>query len=357
MSTAIERVMPIDRAGKLLRVEVHYHIDDRLWAHRLDEFEGSFFHCYEHVAYESEAAKGRPIFLEAFRGDSLVGMAAGVLRTPRLPVLSRLCKEAWFNALPATRGHEALEEQEVLAAFERRLRRLGVFRIRVEGCDSRNAEAVLTALGYQLSDRFEFHIRLSPDVEQNWATLRSERRTKIRRAMKQSLSVRLANQREDVKILLDLGCEAFRRKGIPVGPTDEGADRLFRYMFETGRAKVLICDHEEKPLGAMLFGTLNGQACTLMAGSSQEGNQLAVMPLVYWELIRHLTEQNVLILNLGGVSMTAGQDPATNSLYAFKKDFGAEAVFQPSGVKTFRGPGSGLDALRAGFRKLIRTGS
>jgi hypothetical protein len=354
MATATEERLKGGRAADRLRVEVDDHFDNRIWARHLGELGGSFFHCYEHVAYESAAANGRPIFLEAFRGDTLLGMAAGVLRTPQRPVLSRLCKEAWFNALPATRGNDALEEQAVLAAIERKLRRMGIFRIRVEGCDSRNAEAVLTALGYQLSERFEFHLRLSLDVDQNWGNLRSERRTKIRRAMKQSLSVQLADRREDVKALLDLGCDAFRRKGFSAVLTDENVDCLYRNLFETGRAKVLICYLEGKPLGALLFGTVAGQACTLMAGSTPEGNRLAVMPLVYWELIRHLTEQKILTVNLGGVALTPGQEPATNSLYAFKKDFGAEAIFQPSGIKTFRGAGSGLDAVRMGLRKLIR---
>ena len=357
ISTAIERLMRRDCAGEDLRVEVHGQVDERAWADLLGDLGGSFFHCFEHAAYESDAANARPIFLEAFREDTLVGMAAGILCTPCLPVLRRVCKEAWFNALPATRDHDAIEQEAVLAAFERRLRRLGVFRIGVAGCDSRNAKRVLTDLGYELSGRFEFHLRLSPNVEQNWAALRSERRTKIRRAMKQSLTVQLSDKYEDVKALLDLGRESMLRKGILVRPSDEGSDRLFRNLFETGRAKLVICHHEARPLGALLFGTFDDRACTLMAGSSQEGNQLAVMPLVYWELIRHLTERKILTLNLGGVSMASGQDPKTNSLYAFKKDFGAEAVFQPSGSKTFRGPGSGLDAIRTGVKRLLVRGS
>jgi hypothetical protein len=354
MSNATQRPLTIDHAeASDLRVDVHNRVDNRIWAGRLAELGGSFFHCCEHVDYEAEAARGGPLFLEAFRGETLLGVAAGVLTTPRLPVLARLCKEACFNALPATRGQDAREEQAVLAAFEASLRRLGVFRVRVQSCDSRNAEAVLSTLGYQLSGRFEFHLRLSPVVEHNWAALRSERRTKIRRAMKRSLTVRISDRHEDVGTLLRLSCEAFRRKGMPVRPSAEAVDHLFANLVGTGRAKVLVCSHEKKPLGALLFGTFAGQACTLMAGSSQEGNRLAAMPLVYWELIRHLTERQILTLNLGGVSMEPGQVPATNSLYAFKKDFGAEAIFQPCGFKTIRGPGSVLDAVRSGVRKLV----
>jgi hypothetical protein len=339
-----------------MRVELHNQIDRRVWGRRLSELGGGFFHCYEHVAYESEAANGHPIFLEAFRDDTLMGMAAGILRTPRLPVLSRLCQEVSFNALPATRKRDALEEGAVLAAFEQRLRPLGVFRIRVAGFDSRNAGCVLTALGYQLSERFEFQIRLSADIVQNWASLRSERRKKVRKAMKQSLTTRLGDQREDVKTLLDLSHEALLRKGIRARPSDEGVDHLFRNLIESERAELLICSHEAKPLGALLFGTFDGRAFTLMSGSSQEGNQLAVMPLLHWELIRHLTERKFLTLNLGGVSIGPGQDPATNGLFVFKRDFGAEPILQPSGSKIFRGLGSGLDVLRTRLRKHIGRG-
>jgi hypothetical protein len=171
--------------------------------------------------------------------------------------------------------------------------------------------------------------------------------------MKQSLTVRLSDKHEAVKALLELGAGALRRKGIPARASDEGVDRLFRNLFAPERTKLLICDHDTRPVGALLFGTFDGHACTLMSGSSPEGNERAAMPLVYWELIRHLTERKILTVNLGGVAMEPGQDPATNSLYVFKKDFGAEAVFQPSGCKTFRGLGRGLDAIGANVKRLL----
>jgi hypothetical protein len=354
MITESAQTTPIASRVDTLRVVCHDRIDLETWNTRVSELGGSFFHCHEHVSHEAAEASGRPVFLEVFCGNTLVGIAAGVVRTPRPPLLSHLCKEAWFNALPATRGGDALEEQAVLAACERAMRRMGIFRVKVDGCDSRNAAAVLSALGYQQSERFEFHLRLSSVVEQNWANLRSERRTKIRRATKESLSVRVGDGLEDVWTLINLSCEALQRKGMFAVAAGRSRDSMFQNLFKTGRTKVLICSNHEQPIGALLFGTFDGTACTLMAGSSGEGNRLGAMPLLYWELIRHLTEQHINTLNLGGVLLEPGQSPASNSLYAFKKDFGAEAVYQPSGLKTFRGPGSGLDAARAVVRKLLR---
>ena len=168
ISRVIERSMGRNCAGDDLRVELHGQVDERGWADRLGNLGGTFFHSFEHAAYESEATNARPIFLEAFRQDILVGMAAGILCTPRLPVLRRVGKEAWFNALPATRDHDAIEQEAVLAAFERRLRGLGVFRIRVAGCDSRNAQGVLADLGYELSGQLRV---LSPPLPQCRAEL------------------------------------------------------------------------------------------------------------------------------------------------------------------------------------------
>jgi hypothetical protein len=243
-------------------------------------------------------------------------------------------------------------EKAVLEAFERRLRRLGVFRIQVQANFSRRSANVLSSLGYATSERFEFYLRVCEDMDSNWSALRKERRKKIRKALDSELTVVNGTDCVGVSALLDLHCEALEQKGIGVTNSSHQRERLYRHLLSTERAKLLICYLQSVPLGALLYGTFGDQACTLLSGSSSEGNHYGAMTLLHWKMIEKLAAQRIGIVNLGGVALQPGEVVAANGLYNFKKDWGGETVAQPSGVKTLPGLGHALSNLRDWYKRV-----
>ena len=275
-------------------------------------------------------------------------MAAASLVTPRWPLLSWVCKEASLAALPATRDEDPETQQMVQAALESRLRAEGVFRIQIEGYASRNTGCVLPALGYTTSRRAEFYLDLFPDVDRTWARLRQQRRTKIRKAINSQLTVRSDRGEEGIRTLLRLHEESLHRKGVMDSDHEEQFVRLLQFFQDPERADLLICDHEGVAAGTLVYGVFDDQACTILAGTSVDGNRHGAMALLVWRMIEGLSQRQVKHLCLGGVALESGEDPSTNGLYQFKKDFGCDVVDQPGGSKTLApSPGATLDGVRS----------
>lgn len=325
-----------------LRVTFRRQVSRDEWNSALLALGGSYFHCHCQALYDASASRFPPVFLEAFDIRERVGMATATLWISRLPLLSRYCRTASFSSLPAVRPNGVSLEQAVLNAFESKLRTFGVFRIQVQSRFSRNSVGVLAPLGYCTSPRYEFYLPLSNDLKTNWSALRHNRRNAIRNALKSGLDVVRQSNRLGVAILLKLHCEALVRRGIFISNCDQQIDPILNYLIETSRADVLVCYRDNVPLGALMFGIFESHACTLLSGSSCEGNKSGANVLLRWKMIELLTERCVELVNLGGVALQPGESVKTNGLFAFKKEFGADPVAQPSGEKTFPGLGQTL---------------
>jgi hypothetical protein len=346
---------PRDRQsqGVRLRVQGRRQVDPAAWDRALQELGGSFFHCHAQAIHESARPNASALFLEAFEGARRVGMASATVLQPRQPVISRYCREAHFGGLPATCDGTPEAERDVLAAFEAWLSRRGVFRFHVGGLASRHSARVLGQLGYTLSGRHEFYLRLPPDIEATWASLRGERRNKIRKARGHGLVAEPEATAEGLRALRSLNREALDRKGVELGSGGgEPSPGLLALLDNPARATLLICRREGVPLAGLIFGTFADHACTLVSGSTREGNRYGAPVLLRWRMIELLTGRGAAWVNLGGVAVPSGVDPQSDGLYTFKRDFGAEPVWQPSGVKEAPGVGRLLDSVRQRVKRL-----
>jgi lipid II:glycine glycyltransferase (peptidoglycan interpeptide bridge formation enzyme) len=267
-------------------------------------------------------------------------------------MLSHFCREVVVNAIPAVQRADTAGELAVLSAMEKRLAGLGIFRFKVQGNFSHRSASVLPALGYVTSERFEFYLRLSDNLDLNWSSIRKERRHKIRKAMNSGVTVVAEADQHGVRKLLDLHGESLQKKGIEVRTCEEQIGYICQHLLQTERACLLVAYRNAIPVGALLYGSFGNQACTLLSGSSSEGKQHAAMALIHWTMIESLTARRVNLVSMGGVTLQRGEDPATNGLYNFKKEIGAEPVSQPSGVKTLAGIGQMLSGLRDCYKRI-----
>lgn len=348
----MDQFPPPDVSG--IRVVGRRRVEPDGWDHALEGLDGPFFHCHGNAVFAGSGPNLSPCFLEAFQGSELLGMAAAAILTPRWPLFSRFCKEAVILALPATRTGGAGRERMILAAFEKSLKAMGVFKVRVQGDASRNSAEVLSSLGYATTERYDFSIDLSPGVDALRASLPRKRRGKLRKAMANGLTVEPREDLDGVVEFLELHDDAMRRKGVGVSNRLARSERVHRLLIASGRTTLLVCSQGGNRVGAIIFGRFGRGAHLLHSGSSLEGNRLNAPVLLIWRMIEMLVEQGVESAGLGGVTIAPGHDAGTDGLYRFKRDFGIEPVLQPSGVKVLSRPGAAGDAVRTGGKRIIR---
>jgi hypothetical protein len=327
-----------------LTVDCASTADADQWDELVKRHGGSFFCSHAFVAYQSRERNAAPLFLKAMApGGECVGIAAANCVTPRYWPFSRLCKEAAVNCLPAVAGSDPCLQGQVLAAMERLFARHGIFRIHVAGMDSKNSDTVLTRLGYALRERFEFYLDLSCDSETVWQRLRSEKRTKIRKAIKSGVRTREQNDRAGLEALWGLHTDAMGRRGFNYSASNasETMDAIQHLLLDTGRARLFIDYLEGAPVSAIICGVFGDRAGTFLAGSSLEGNKVGAPAHVYWAMIEQLCKDGFSHINLGGVAAPTNPDGSiTDALFVFKKDFGAEAVRQSAGTKVISDRGA-----------------
>jgi Acetyltransferase (GNAT) domain len=321
------------------------------WDERAASLGGSFFHCHAYALSESVRPGSTPLFVTALdRAGECVGVAVGSVSTPRHWPSSRFCKTAVFGALPATREDSPELQRSVLAAIEETLRREGVFSIHVHSYESPHAAAVLPALSYRLIGRCEFYLDLSRPIEDIWKAFRGSRRTDIRKARKLGVETKAEHTVEVLEELIKLQKGSYQRHGVDY-VTDGHYCAAKRMLIESGRTVLLASYRGGVMLNAALFGLFGGRAHYLNAGSSAEGNRRCGPSHLIWTMIEVLKARGYSSLDLGGVPLRPGEPEDENGLYNFKRDFGATAAVQPSGVKVLSHHGSWL---HRGMRVLAR---
>ena len=116
-------------------------------------------------------------------------------------------------------------------------------------------------------------------------------------------------------------------------------------LLESGRIDVFVSTLNDAPINGSVFGNFNDKPYYLVSGSSDLGFKNCGPVHLIWTAVQKYKEQGATILNLGAT--LEGQD----SLFQFKKDFGATVVSQPIGKKRISQIGSGLHRIRSLLRK------
>jgi hypothetical protein len=343
----------IASARNLLTIQGGFSASRDQWDGLVARLGGSFFHSHAYISYDSALPNTHPFFLRVHDSEGeCVGIATGAWVSPRAWPWSRYCREVYLGSLPATGDSEPVSQGRVLEAIEEELARRGVFRLRVCSYNSPASEIILSSLGYEVEERYEFYLDLTGPVEKVWQNVRSERRTKIRKAVKCGLATKEENTLKGLKTLWGLHVEALSRRSIRTGDIPQQLDALKRFLIDTGKARLLINYLENQPASAIMFGVFGDQACTFLAGSTAAGNKVGAPAHVYWSMMELLCQEGVPRINIGG-TIPKGTEAAKDGLFAFKKDFGATPVRQPAGSKVISKLGKRLSWARTMIKSII----
>ena len=335
------------------RTSVATQVDRATWDDRVAAFGGGFFQSYAFAVYEAANAGAQPLFVtvENSAGEPMA-FAVLALSSPRVWPFSRYCRTATLGALPLVRDSSVELQRAALAAIELELARRGVFRLYVAAFDSPCSAEVLRGGGYTLSDRAEFYLDISRPLEALSEGLKGGRRTDIRKAEKRGV-VSVISDRDDAQAALTrLQAASMERRQVSHS-TDGAAlaERLRADLVRAGCGVLMLSELHGEAINAALFGVFSERAYYLLSGSSPDGNNAAGPVHILWTAIQHLRERGVTMLNLGGVGLPAEKGDPNYGLYRFKKNFGADPVVQPSGVKTLSKHGAQLFQLLTALKR------
>jgi CelD/BcsL family acetyltransferase involved in cellulose biosynthesis len=164
---------------------------------------------------------------------------------------------------------------------------------------------------------FRHGIAIESDPDRVFAAFPSKTRTHIRQAERRGVTVRRAEQPEDLLgIFYRLHLRTRRRLGVPVQPR-----RFFRMLWEnvisTGLGLVLIAEAAGQPVAAAVVLAWNGTMIGKFIASDEEAWPLRPNNMLVWHAVQAASERGCRWFDFGRT------DASNTGLRAYKHSWGA----------------------------------
>ena len=159
-------------------------------------------------------------------------------------------------------------------------------------------------------------VNIQPPLEEIRKKLDKKWRNQLNAAEKNNLSVIEGEGIKEYRYFSEIYTEMWERKKFKTTVSVEEFGRIQESLPENQRMKVLICEHEGKPLAGVVCSAVGETASYLLGATNLDGMKLKGAYLLHWTMIRWLKERCVRYYDLGGI------DPETNpGVYHFKQGF------------------------------------
>jgi FemAB-related protein (PEP-CTERM system-associated) len=145
-------------------------------------------------------------------------------------------------------------------------------------------------------------IELDNNPDNIWNAFASKHRTNIRRAYKNSLTVRSGGD-EYLDIFYKVLASSWRTLGTPIYQR-----AYFKTILEKfgSQIRIFICYHKDTPIAAAFNGYYKNTVEGMWAGSLPEARRLQYSYVLYWEMIKHACENGYEQYHLGRSSVDSG---------------------------------------------------
>lgn len=174
---------------------------------------------------------------------------------------------------------------------------------------------------------------LAPDEDAMLARMKQKWRYNVRLATRKGVMVREGDA-GDIDVFGALMQATGERNTFGVHSTAYYR-RFWELFTRDGYAAMLIAEHEDRPLAALMAAQLAGKAYYLYGASSNEKRNLMPNHLLQWETMRWAKAQGCTAYDLWGVPDEVGIDPEAPipspstglwGVWRFKNGFGGEVV-------------------------------
>jgi peptidoglycan pentaglycine glycine transferase (the first glycine) len=171
--------------------------------------------------------------------------------------------------------------------------------------------------------RFVFRLDIQPTLEELAANLHSKTRYNIRLAERRGVTVRFAENKEDLKVFYQVLTETAERDRFLIRSYSYFST-IWDNLVENGLAKLFLAEYQGQVIAATL-ALLYGDKVWYLYGASSN-NHRNVMPnyLLQWSMITWAKENNCSLYDFRGVPGELTEDNPLYGLYRFKKGFNGD---------------------------------
>jgi len=190
---------------------------------------------------------------------------------------------------------------------------------------------------FQQVDKAKWHgLDLNPDLDSLWHGVHSSARRAIRKAEREGVIVRIAEQEEDLRAFFELHLGVRKYKYRMVAQPYRFFESIWRHFIETQQGLLMVAIHQDKIIGGVLFLVWKNRLYYKFNASAPIN--LAVRPndLMIWEGIKYGKTQDYTYLDFGL------SDWDQEGLVRYKRKFATEEKtisflrYEPDGGPTYQ---------------------
>lgn len=178
-----------------------------------------------------------------------------------------------------------------------------------------------TAEGFDgTQPRFVFRLDIRPSLEELFANLHQKTRYNVRLAMKRGVTVRTAENKEDLQVFYRILLETAQRDKFLVR-SYAYFDALWDHLVEKGLAKIFLAEYQGEVIAGTLALIFGDKVWYLYGASSNRHRNVMPNYLLQWTMITWAKENNCTLYDFRGVPGQLTEDNPLYGLYRFKKGF------------------------------------
>ena len=295
------------------------------------------------------------------RNREVVGLAQVRIICPRL--VKRGVAYLRWGPLCQLRGHELeleIVRQMAVALHDEYVRKRRLFlRILPNAFGGSQRAGIFQAAFSQFNKKASDHantertflLNLSPSLEELRKKLDQKWRNQLNRAEKNNLTIVEGSGIAEHRIFAQVYEKMWSRKQFETTVDVKEFGRICEDLPAGLKLKILICEHQGKPVSAIVCSAIGDTGIYLLGATHDEGLNTKGAYLLQWTMIKWLKENGFQFYDLGGI------DPEQNpGVYHFKQGFSAQDVSRIAPFESCEDFISSIgmkamDFARGGFRK------
>lgn len=165
-------------------------------------------------------------------------------------------------------------------------------------------------------------VNLGQGKEIIWNNMENRARTAIRKAEKQGLYIRPANESNDLEVYYNLHCETYKRTGARSHPKSY-FEAIWSDFFSKGLSFILFAERNGTVVAAENFGIYKQAAVYWTGAASSQGLFLQANSLLQWTAMQSMIEDGIVWYETGE-AFPHLREGKLKGLNDFKRSFGGE---------------------------------
>lgn len=171
--------------------------------------------------------------------------------------------------------------------------------------------------------RFVFRLDITPSLDELFANLHQKTRYNIRLAQKKGVTIRVAANKDDLKVFYQVLIETAERDKFLIRSYDYFST-IWDHLVENGLARIFLAEYEGKVIAGTLALIFGDKVWYLYGASSNKYRNVMPNYLLQWTMITWAKENNCTLYDFRGVPGHLSEDNPLYGLYRFKKGFNGE---------------------------------